>query len=86
MDEPINTQSTTHISNRSSRKRTKSVNPLIVVVNGLENVMSSHLTNANENIQEIASFYRQVAERGSTIEECRDLLVSEIRKVDGLSI
>ena len=46
--------------------------------------MSSHITNANENIQEITSFYRQIVERES-IRERWNLLVSEIRKVDGLS-
>lgn len=85
VDGPINTQSTTHTSNRSSRKR-KSVDPLITRVNGLENVMSSHLANANENIQEIALFYRQVAERESTRDKRRKHLASEIRKINGLSI
>ncbi|CAK9309223.1 unnamed protein product, partial [Citrullus colocynthis] len=55
-----NTQSIVHTSNRSSKKRARSVDPLVVAVNGLENVVSSHLSSANDNIQEIAMFYRQV--------------------------
>ncbi|XP_038882353.1 mitogen-activated protein kinase kinase kinase 3-like [Benincasa hispida] len=57
------------------------MDPLVTTVNGLENVMSSHLSNANDNIQEIAMFYRQVAERESTREARRNSLVSEIRKI-----
>ncbi|KAA0041258.1 hypothetical protein E6C27_scaffold128G002380 [Cucumis melo var. makuwa] len=64
-----NTQSIAHTSNRSSKKRARSVDPLVAAVNGLENVMSKHLSSANDNIQETTAFYRYVDARESTREE-----------------